>query len=289
LVALYGILAVGLNFVLGYTGQLSMCHATFYGIGAYTTALLSLKLGAPFLLTLPASCLMGFGFGVLVGLPGLRLKGLYLALITLGFGALINVVLTYWYDMTGGPNGLRGIPQPVLFGHTISSQDQFYFLVLFFLFFTVFIAYILHNSLYGRSLIAIRDNESAALALGIPATRYKVLAFALSGLFAGLAGCLYAHYATFVSPEIGDFWESMTILAMVILGGLGSIPGALVGAAIFVLLPEVLRPLGDVRILMVGVVLLLAIIFKPEGILPMKIAPRLVSKKPVHKGTQAPI
>lgn len=280
LVALYGILALGLNFVLGYTGQLSMCHASFYAVGAYTTALLSLRFGAPFFVTVPASCLLGFVFGILVGLPGLRLKGYYLALVTLGFGALLKVVLTHWYDVTGGPNGLRGIPQPAIFSYVISSQTQFYYLVLFFLLFTCFVAYVLHQSLYGRSLIAIRDNETAALALGIPATRYKVLAFALSGLFAGLAGSLYAYYASFISPELGDFWESVIILAMVVLGGLGNTVGVLLGAAIFVLLPELFRPIGDVRTLAVGIILLAVILFRPQGLLPMRIIPRLVFKTP---------
>ncbi len=278
LVGLYGILAVGLNFVLGYTGQLSMCHATFYAIGAYTTALLSLRIGAPFHVTLPASCLAGFIFGVLVGLPGLRLKGYYLALVTLGFGALIKVVLTHWYDFTGGPNGLRGIRPPAVFSLTFSSQTQYYWLVLFFLCLTCSVAYILHRSLYGRSLVAIRDNESAAVAVGIPVTRYKVLAFALSGLFAGLAGSLYAYYATFISPELGDFWESVTILAMVVLGGLGNLTGAILGAAIFVLLPELFRPIGEVRMLTVGVILFLVILFKPQGLIPMRILPRVISK-----------
>jgi branched-chain amino acid transport system permease protein len=146
LVGLYGILALGLNFVLGYTGQLSMCHATFYAIGAYTTALLSLRLNAPFTVTLLASCLAGFISGICVGLPGLRLRGYYLALVTLGFGALVKVILVHWYDFTGGPNGLRGIPPPIIFSYKISSQEQFYLLVLFFLLVTCFISYILDRS-----------------------------------------------------------------------------------------------------------------------------------------------
>lgn len=215
---------------------------------------------------------------MVVGLPGLRLKGYYLALVTLGFGALIKVILTHWYDVTGGPNGLRGIPPPVLFSYTISSQTGFYWLVLFFLLLACLVAYVLDRSLYGRSLVAIKDNESAALAVGIPSTRYKVLAFALSGLFAGMAGNLYAYFATFISPDLGDFWESIIILAMVVLGGLGNIVGVLLGAAIFVLLPEVFRPIGEVRMLSVGVILFLVIIFKPQGLVPMHLLPRLSVK-----------
>ena len=275
LVAIYGILAVGLNFVMGYIGQLTLCHASFYAVGAYTTALLSLRLNVPFSLALPASCMTGFIFGVLVGLPSLRLRGYYLALVSLGFGELVKVVLVNWYNFTGGPNGLRGIPSPTLFSFQISSQEQFYLLALFFLFITCLVAFTFQSSLYGRSLIAIKNDELAALAVGVPVTRYKVLAFAISGLFAGLAGSLYAYYASFVSPELGDFWETVIILSMVVIGGLGNIIGSLVGAAIFILLPEFLRFIGEVRMLLVGIVILILIIYKPRGLIPMKVTPRL--------------
>jgi branched-chain amino acid transport system permease protein len=264
-VGLYMILSLSLNLVSGYAGQLSIGHAAFYGIGAYTTALLTLKLGWPFWAALPASGLMTFIFGILLGMPTLRLRGDYLAIVTLGFGEIVRLVFLNWSSLTRGPMGLPGIPAPSLWGFDFSSKASFYYLLMFLLALTVVFMSRIGSSEFGMHLLAVNSDEVAAESVGVNVFWSKLLAFGLSSLFAGLAGSFYAVYISFISPDSFTFMDSITILAMVVLGGLASVPGVMIGAAFLGVIPEVLRFMSDYRMLLYGAVIVAMMVFRPTG------------------------
>ena len=264
-VGLYMILSLSLNLVSGYAGQLSIGHAAFYGIGAYTTALLTLRLGWPFWAALPASGLIAFIFGILLGMPTLRLRGDYLAIVTLGFGEIVRLVFLNWTSLTRGPMGLPGIPAPSLWGFEFSSKASFYYLLMLLLALTVVFMRRIGDSEFGMHLLAVNSDEVAAESVGVNVFWSKLLAFGLSALFAGLAGAFYAVYISFVSPDSFTFMDSITILAMVVLGGLASVPGVMIGAAFLAVIPEVLRFMSDYRMLFYGAVIVIMMIFRPTG------------------------
>ncbi len=267
MVGVYSILALGLNLVTGYTGQLSIGHAAFYGIGAYTSAILSTQLHLSFWLALPAAGIIAAVCGFLVGMPSLRLRGDYLAIVTIAFGEVIRLIFLNWSGLTNGPMGIPGIPKPHIFGFVLRDNITFYYLMLVLLALTIFVVYRIVNSRLGQALVAIRDDEVAARAMGINITEMKVLVFVIGAFFAGIAGCYYAHFQTFINPDDFTYMVSITILCMVILGGIGSIPGSILGAAILTLAPELLRNADQYRMVLFGLTMILLMLFRPQGFL----------------------
>ena len=267
---IFVILAVSLNLIQGYAGQLSIAHAAFYGVGAYASALLALRLGLSFWITLPLAGLFTGLLGFLIGIPSLTLRGHYLAIVTLGFGEIIYQVLERWESMTQGVMGLKDIPRPTpIFGISFKGKLPYYYLLLSLIGLVVFLVHRIVNSRVGRALKSIREDEFCSQALGIATYRYKVTAFAIGTMLAGLAGAFFAHYQQVLAPTEFTFLDSVRILMMVIVGGMGSIPGSVVGALLLVWLPEILRPIGDYRDLIYGAAVILIIIFMPGGLMEM--------------------
>ncbi|MGB4469551.1 MAG: branched-chain amino acid ABC transporter permease [Tepidanaerobacteraceae bacterium] len=269
------ILAVSLNLVTGYTGQLSLGHATFMGIGAYAATLLTLQLGFPFLASIILGAIVAAIFGFVIGVPTLRLKGDYLAIATLGFGEITkNILLNL--EITGGPMGLRGIPKVT----NIYIATTALILVIFSL-------NRIMNSRVGKSFIAIREDELAAEAMGINTAKFKILAFTIGAFYAGIAGGLYAFLFRYINPKDFNFMNSIEILCMVVLGGMGNTYGAILGAFIITVLPELLRVVSPViaqyRMVLYGLLLVIMMIVKPQGIisgssLSNKLKPKLSEK-----------
>lgn len=264
---IYMLLALGLNVIVGFAGLLTLGFAAFYAIGAYTFALLNTKLGLGFWSSLPFSAGLATITGLLLAIPALRLRGDYLAIVTLGFGEIVRLVLNNWDTFTNGPNGISGIAPPFLFGISLGNMKYYYYVVFMFVVFSVFIIRRVEASRIGRAWIAIRENEIAASTMGINTTKYKLYAFAFGTFWAGIAGTLFASKMRFISPESFTFMESVLILSMVILGGLGNTYGAIIGAFILVLLPEMLRDVQSYRMLILGMGLVLLMTFRPQGIL----------------------
>ncbi len=272
LAGIYIILALGLNVVVGFAGLLNLGFVAFYAIGAYTYALLNTKFGFGFWSALPFSVGLTSAAGFLLAIPALRLRGDYLAIVTLGFGEIVRLVLNNWDSVTRGPNGISGISRPLILSFSPGSLIPYYYLVLFFVLLTVFITKRVYSSKIGRAWIALREDEIAASTMGINTTLYKLYAFAFGAFWAGLAGAVFAGKMQFVSPESFTFMESVLILCMVILGGLGSIAGVILGAFVLVLLPEMLREVQLYRMLALGSGLVLLMIFRPQGLLGGKSA-----------------
>lgn len=264
---IYIILAQGLNIVVGFTGLLNLGFVAFYAIGAYSYALLNTKLGMGFWASLPLSVMLVTLSGFILAIPALRLRGDYLAIVTLGFGEIVRLILNNWDSFTKGPNGIGGIEPPHIFGMQISRLGHFYYFIIIFVLFAVFIIRRVAASRIGRAWIAIREDEIASSSIGINTTAYKLYSFAFGAFWAGLAGVLFAAKMQFVSPESFTFMESVLVLCMVILGGLGSIPGVILGAIILVMLPEMLREVQLYRMLALGSGLVMLMIFRPQGLM----------------------
>jgi branched-chain amino acid transport system permease protein len=263
---LYVVLALGLQTTVGLAGLLDLGYVAFYAIGAYSYALASTALGVPFWAGLPLGALVAAAFGVLLGVITLRLRGDYLAIVTLGFIQIVHIVLVNWDSVTNGPNGILGIGRPQIGPITLASPPQFYYVTLAVAFLAILVNTRLRASRTGRALMAIRDDELAAESMGVPTTRLKVLAFALGAAWAGVAGVCFAARYTFVSPESFTFFESIVVLAMVVLGGMSSVWGVAAGAVAIVLLPELLRGAADFRMLAFGAALVAMMAWRPEGL-----------------------
>jgi branched-chain amino acid transport system permease protein len=267
LAGIYIILALGLNIVVGFAGLLNLGFAAFYAIGAYAYALLHTKLGIGFWTAMPASLVLTTLFGFLLAIPALRLRGDYLAIVTLGFGEITRLIVNNWDSLTQGPNGISGIGRPEILSFPLNTLASFYYLVVCCVILTLFIIKRVHASRIGRAWIALREDEIASSVMGIHITAYKLYAFAFGAFWAGLAGSLFTAKMQFVSPESFTFMESVLIICMVILGGLGSIPGVVIGALILIILPEMLREVQLYRMLALGSGLVLLMIFRPQGLL----------------------
>lgn len=291
-VGIYVLLAMGLNVVVGYTGLLNLGYAAFFAIGAYTYALLNLRTGCPFWTALPAAGLVAMIFGFVIGLPSIRVRGDYLAITTLGFGEIVRIAFNNLDRWTGGPNGLLGIERPRLwylgmkngvrleiFKFSVHATPYFY-LVLVFVGVTAYLLFRMSDSKFGRALVAIREDELAASCMGIPTLWIKLQAFGLSAFIAGIAGAVFAAKQTIITPDSFDFVLSVLILAMVVLGGLGNIWGAALGALILGVLPEVLRGLASYRMLIFGLLMILVMIFRPQGILGGQLIKRELQPPP---------
>lgn len=266
LAGIYIILALGLNVVVGFTGLLNLGFVAFYAIGAYTYALLNTRLGLDFWTALPFSVGLTALAGFMLAIPALRLRGDYLAIVTLGFGEIVRLILNNWDRVTRGPNGISGIAPPEILTVSLGKLSYYYYLVLALVVLTVIVTRRVYSSRIGRAWVSIREDEIASSAMGINTTLYKLYAFAFGAFWAGLAGAVFAGKMQFVSPESFSFMESVLILCMVILGGLGSIAGVIIGSLILVLLPEVLREVQLYRMLALGAGLVILMIFRPQGL-----------------------
>ena len=266
---MYVVLGLGLNIVVGQAGLLNLGYVAFYAAGAYTYALLYHHFGVGFWLALPLGALAATILGILLALPVLRLQGDYLAIVTLGFGEITRIVLENWNEFSFGPSGISGIPRPGLFGMELGMNDAqvyLYFLMIGLCIITIFVVNRLQDSRIGRALLALREDEIACQAMGIDKTMVKLTAFALGSTWAGLVGVIFAAKTTFVNPASFTFLESAMILSIVVLGGTGSIIGIVIGALILILLPEYLRAFSDYRMLLFGIIMVIMMVFRPQGI-----------------------
>lgn len=293
LVLIYIMLALGLNVVVGLAGLLDLGYVAFYAVGAYTFALLSQYLGASFWVALPAGALLAALFGLILGFPVLRLRGDYLAIVTLGFGEIIRILLNNWTNLTGGPNGIGGIPDPTLFGMEFgrrikeegntsfhetfgiaySGEHKVIFLYLIALVLAVITALVIRRFMRmpaGRAWEALREDEIAARSLGLSRTAVKLSAFTIGAFFAGFAGTVFASKQGFISPESFVFLESAIILAIVVLGGMGSQLGVILAAIAVTILPELAREFSEYRMLIFGAAMVLMMVWRPQGMLPMR-------------------
>jgi len=277
-VLVYIILGLGLNVVVGLAGLLDLGYIAFFGVGAYTYALMSVHFGLSFWLCLPlAGCFAALA-GCLIGYPTLRMRGDYLAIVTLGFGEIVRIVINNWMSLTNGPNGILGIKAPGIywwngdgFEHIwLNSLEQLYYIILALAVFTVIAVYRINHSRIGRAFEAVREDQTAAELMGVNTLRIKLLAYALGATFGGLAGTFFAARMKFVSPESFTFIESAMVLAMVVLGGMGSIPGVILGSVALIALPEMFRGFELYRMFVFGGVMAVMMIFRPKGLWPAK-------------------
>jgi len=267
---MYVVLGLGLNIVVGVAGLLDLGYVAFYAVGAYSYALLNLHFGMGFWAVLPIGGLFAAFLGILLGFPVLRLRGDYLAIVTLGFGEIIRLILENWNDFSSGPSGIANIPRPSFFGMDMNFESgiiYIYYIVVALVIFTIFVVNRLQDSRLGRAWLALREDEIACQAMGIDKTKTKLIAFSLGAFWAGIVGVIFAAKTTFVNPASFTFLESAIILSIVVLGGMGSIVGVIFGALILILMPEYLRALSEYRMLAFGGILVVMMVFKPDGII----------------------
>ena len=267
LVGLNAIVAVGLNLLIGYAGQISLGHAGFFGLGAYGSAILAARYGWPAWISLPVTLAGVALLAWAIGRPILRLKGHYLAMATLGFGVIVSIVIATEDRLTGGPDGMA-VPPFSVFGFVLQGERLWYWVVGALLLGTVWFSLNLIDSPRGRALRALHGSEVAAELVGIDSARHKVSAFVISAVFAALAGSLTAHYAGFITPSKVTFLHSIELVTMVVFGGMASTFGAVVGAAVLTTLPQLLTALKEYEMVVFGAVLMLTMIFMPQGLVP---------------------
>jgi branched-chain amino acid transport system permease protein len=258
-------LCLSLNLITGFMNITSLGHAAFYGIGAYTAAILSTRLGIGFPFTFMAAMLTSAAAGLLLGLPSLRIQGRYLAIVTLGFCEITRIIELNWMSLTRGPLGIPNIPRIAVFGIQLRPVGR-YLVALGMVVFTIYVIHAIMNSRIGRAVTAVRDDPVAAEAAGVPVFRYKLLIFSISSAFAGLAGAFYAHHISFIDPKGFSFDQSILYLSMIILGGMGSIPGSVIGALTLTIIPELMRGLMEYRLIIYGLVIVIMLIIRPSGL-----------------------
>lgn len=267
---MYVVLGLGLNIVVGLAGLLDLGYVAFYAVGAYTYALLNLHFGLGFWTVLPIGGLIAAMFGILLGFPVLRLRGDYLAIVTLGFGEIIRLILENWGEFSKGPSGISNISRPGFLGMEFGLEQSIlyiYYIMILFVIVTIFIVNRLQDSRLGRAWIALREDEIACQAMGIDKRKTKLVAFSLGAFWAGIVGVVFAAKTTFINPASFTFLESAIILSIVVLGGMGSIIGVVFGALILILMPEYLRALSEYRMLAFGGILVCMMIFRPQGLI----------------------
>ena len=267
------VLGLGLNIVVGLAGLLDLGFVAFYAVGAYAYALANLHWGIGFWYMLPVAAVLGAICGCILGFPVLRLRGDYLAIVTLGFGEIIRLVLENWGEVTMGPSGISSIDAPTLFGEKlgyINTINYMYYIMIALVLLTIFCVNRLQNSRIGRAWLALREDEIACQAMGIDKMKTKLLAFSLGATWAALAGVVFAAKTTFINPASFTFWESAIILSIVVIGGMGSIRGVIAGAVILILVPEYLRDFSEFRMLLFGAIMVLVMVFRPQGLISAK-------------------
>jgi branched-chain amino acid transport system permease protein len=264
----YIVLCLGLNIVVGFAGLLDLGYAAFFAVGAYTTGILTSHYGWNFWLTIPAALVFSIMAGMIIGGPTLRLRSDYLAIVTLGFGEITRIAARNLKDISGGPSGLIGISRPSFFGLELNQIQHYYYAFFILVLLAIFVSYRLQHSRLGRAWQYVREDEDAAEAMGINRVAIKLYAYVIGAVFAGIAGCFFAAKMTAISPDSFQFMQSATILMAVVLGGMGKIPGMVVGAMALVLFPEVFREIGAMRMLVFGLLLIAMMIFRPQGMWP---------------------
>ena len=286
-IGVFAVAALGLNVVVGLAGLLDLGYVAFFGVGAYTGALLggaalsTVDVQLPFLAVVVIGAAVAAGVGVIIGAPTLRLRGDYLAIVTLGFGEIFRITVNNWTGLTRGPNGVAGIPDLVvgpfdfgerheLFGISLAGFTNYYFLEIVLVLGAILVFTRMDQSRIGRAWVAIREDETAAEAMGINTTRLKLLAFALGAAMAGVAGTVNSHVTSQVSPDSYTFIESILLVAAVVLGGMGTVPGALLGSTLLFVIPEKLRAFQQSRLLLFGIALILIMRFRPQGLIPSR-------------------
>jgi branched-chain amino acid transport system permease protein len=283
LIGIYCLIVTGLNLLIGYAGQISLGHAAFYGLGAYTAAILTTKYHWGTFLALVTSVFLVTIIAWLIGKPTLKLKGHYLAMATLGFGIIIQILFNEMVGLTGGPQGIAGIPKLEIFGFKFATDLELYYLVWGAVILVQIMVMNLIRSKVGRAFLAIHTNEPAAEALGIDTANLKLLVFVLSGALAGLAGTFYAYSINYLSPNPFGFNFSILLLTMVMVGGMGDLWGAVLGTVLLGIIPELLRQFKDFEQVIYGILLILIVIFMPKG--AISIIYSITDKfKPVKKG-----
>lgn len=269
-IGLYALLGLSLNLILGEAGLFNMGHAAFYAMGAYTAAILNTRYQLPILWTLPLSAAVAGAFALAVARPVVHLRGDYLLIVTIGVGEIVRIALVNdVFGLTGGANGIFGISRPKLFGFVIRRPEEFFYLIWGFVALTIFLFVRLKQSRFGRALNYLREDEVAAEGSGINTAYYKLAVFGLGAAWAGMAGTLFAAKMTIISPESFSFWESVMVFMIVILGGAGSIPGVLLAAFLVVGLPELFREFATARMLVFGLVMMVMMVFRPQGLWPV--------------------
>ncbi len=265
LIAIFSLVALGLNLLTGFAGQVSLGHAGFFGVGAYATGLLTQSAGVPFLLSLALAGLITAALGAVAAIPAVRLKNLYLAIATLGFGVVLQKVLFEWRGLTGGGSGLELAPLRI--GPLVlATGTELYYLVVPIACLGTWAAANIATRRTGRALIMLRDSEIAAATLAIPVARYKTIAFALSAFYAAIAGGLYAYLVRYINPETFNIGLSITFVSMIVIGGLGTVGGSILGAVFYVAVPELLRGIKDAPGLVFGLALVAVMVFLPKGL-----------------------
>ncbi|SDN30220.1 branched-chain amino acid transport system permease protein [Desulfonauticus submarinus] len=280
---IYVVLGLGLNIVVGIAGLLDLGYVAFYAVGAYAYALLNYHFHLGFWVVLPLGGLLAAIFGILLGIPVLRLRGDYLAIVTLGFGEIIRLILENWDEFSFGPSGISNIPRPGFFGLNLSVEQAtiyIYYLIIAMAIVTIFVVNRLQNSRLGRAWLALREDEVACEAMGIDRMKTKLAAFALGATWAGFAGVIFAAKTTFINPASFTFLESAIILSIVVLGGMGSIVGVILAAFLMILLPEYLRAFSEYRMLLFGAAMVLVMVFRPQGLIPN------VRRKYIYEGKE---
>lgn len=293
-VLLYICLGLGLYVVAGLAGMLDLGHIAFYGVGAYTYAILNVRYGMGFWVCFPLAGLSACIAGCIVGYPTLRMRGDYLAIVTLGFGEIVRIILNNWMSLTNGPNGILGVKTigilyPVMEnGFTfetfwVKKLELFYYFALALAILTIIAVTRIKFSRIGRALESIREDETASELMGVNTFYYKLLAYAMGAVFAGVAGALFAARMKFVSPESFTFLESVMVLSMVVLGGMGSIPGIILGVIALIVLPEVFRELQSYRMLVFGLTMIIMMLFRPSGLIAAKRTKQMGQKSEVKE------
>ncbi|GGE05933.1 hypothetical protein GCM10011390_26260 [Aureimonas endophytica] len=273
---IYILLGMGLNIVIGYAGLLDLGFVAFYAVGAYTYALLAsphFGLHLPLILILPISAALGALAGILLGIPVLRLRGDYLAIVTLGFGEIIRVLINNADRVTNGPQGITRLDKASLFGLPLATPGEIYLLLLATCLLTGILVWRLEKSIIGKAWAAIREDQDAARGIGIDTVRAKLAAFAISAMIGAITGSIFSAFQRFVSPESFTFQESVLIVLMIVIGGIGNILGVIAGAAVLLVLPELLRGFDEWRILVLGLTMIVLIIVRPQGLVPRSLSP----------------
>lgn len=260
------LMSLGLNLAMGYCGQINLALGAFWGVGAYTAALLNTRFGSPIWINMPLGMILAGITGALIALPMLKVRSHYLALVTIGLAETINIIMVNEIWLTEGPLGISAIEMPELFGIPIDGAERFFYLVLFFVVIGFLVARQIVNHRIGRAFIAIRDDDTAARAMGVNVARYQVLANALAGVYCGVAGVLYAHMSTYISPDIFEFKNALFVLTMTMVGGMGSLAGSLVGGLALPLTQEWLRAIKHWQLVGFGLAIMIVVLFMPGGV-----------------------
>jgi branched-chain amino acid transport system permease protein len=268
-IGIWLLLSLGLNIAMGYGGQFNLALGALWGVGAYTAALLQTRLGVPFWINLPLSIIAAAVMAALVGLPSFKVRSHYLAIVTIGLGEVINLFLVNQDELTGGALGINRIKPPSFFGFPINTDERFYYLILIMVVLGYLIGRQIVSHRIGRAFRALRDDFQAARAMGVNTGYYQILAFAISGAYAGAAGALFAHWNSYISPDIFEFKSALIVLTMILVGGIGKLPGSVVGTVLLLVLNEYLRVFEKWQLVGYGVAIIVVVLFLPGGVVQL--------------------